>query len=144
MIGNNVFIGMNTLILRNVKIGDNVIIGASSVVTQNCESGTVYAGNPAKPIMKIEDYIYKRKSLQLEEAKKLAQKYKERMGEIPPKSIFFEYFQLFESAESACKESKFFEQMHLCKNYEETQRYMDSYDREFQTFDDFLDFCLKE
>lgn len=43
-IGNNVFIGMNTIIERNVKIGDNVVVGAGSLVTKDCESDSVYAG----------------------------------------------------------------------------------------------------
>jgi len=53
-IGNNVFIGMNTIITRGVTIGDNVIIGAGSIVTKDCESNSVYAGNPAKKIMTID------------------------------------------------------------------------------------------
>ena len=50
IIGNNVFIGMNSIITRDVKVGDNVIIGVGSVVTKDCDSGYVYAGNPAKKI----------------------------------------------------------------------------------------------
>lgn len=45
-IGDNVFIGMNTIIERNVKIGNNVVIGAGSVVTKDCEPNSVYAGAP--------------------------------------------------------------------------------------------------
>ena len=51
VIGNNVFIGMNSIILRGTHIGDNVIIGAGSVVSKDCESGWVYAGNPAKKVI---------------------------------------------------------------------------------------------
>lgn len=47
-IRNNVFIGMNTIVLRNVNIVDNVIIEAGSVVSKDCESNCVYAGNPEK------------------------------------------------------------------------------------------------
>lgn len=59
VIGNNVFIGMNTIILKGTEIGDNVIIGANSTVTRDCESNCVYAGNPARKIMSLDDY-YKR------------------------------------------------------------------------------------
>ena len=69
VIGSHVFIGMNATIMRGVTIGDNVIIGASSVVLKDCESGWVYAGNPAKKIMSIEDYYAKRREKQFEEAK---------------------------------------------------------------------------
>lgn len=58
-IGNNVFIGTDSIIMPNVTIGDNVIIGAGSVVTKNIPANSVYAGNPAKEIMKYSDYIKK-------------------------------------------------------------------------------------
>lgn len=61
-IGDNVFIGMNTVILRNTDIGDNVIIGAGSVVTGKVDSNSVYAGVPAKKIMTIEEFYKKRLS----------------------------------------------------------------------------------
>ena len=66
---------MNAIITRNVVIGNNVVIGAGSVVTGNCEDNGVYAGNPARKIMDIEEYFLKRKSAQLEEAKLLAKEY---------------------------------------------------------------------
>lgn len=58
-IGNRVFIGTGTIILPNVKIGDDVIIGAGSVVTKNIPNGVVYAGNPARLIMSLDQYINK-------------------------------------------------------------------------------------
>ncbi len=55
VIGNNVFIGANSILLPGVTIADNCIIGAGSVVSRSCfDSGTVLAGNPAKPISTIE------------------------------------------------------------------------------------------
>ena len=51
-IGNNCFIGMNTLIVNSVTIGDNVVIGAGSVVTKNIPSNEVWGGVPAKFIKK--------------------------------------------------------------------------------------------
>lgn len=58
-IGNNVFVGLNSIILPNVTIGDNVVIGAGSIVTKNLSSNGVYAGNPAKYICSIDDYYKK-------------------------------------------------------------------------------------
>jgi acetyltransferase-like isoleucine patch superfamily enzyme len=52
-IGNNVFIGANTIILKGVEIGDNVIVGAGSVVAKNIPAGEIWAGNPAKLIGKV-------------------------------------------------------------------------------------------
>ena len=49
-IGNNVWIGMNSIVMRGVTIGDNVVIGANSVVTKDIPSNAVAAGNPCKVI----------------------------------------------------------------------------------------------
>ena len=61
-VGNDVYIGVDTILLPGVTIGDNVIIGAGSVVTKDCESGYVYAGNPAKKIKTMEEYFEKAQS----------------------------------------------------------------------------------
>lgn len=46
-IGNNVFIGMNVIILKGVHIGDNAIIAAGAVVTQDVPRNQIWGGNPA-------------------------------------------------------------------------------------------------
>lgn len=51
-IGENVFIGMNTLIVNAVNIGNNAVIGAGSVVICDIPANEVWAGNPAKFIKK--------------------------------------------------------------------------------------------
>lgn len=61
IIGNNVFIGWNSIILPNVTIGDNVIIGSGSVVTKSIPSNSVVAGNPARVIGSFEDFSEKHK-----------------------------------------------------------------------------------
>ncbi len=53
-IGNHVFIGVNTVVLRNVTIGSHAIIGAGSVVNKDIPEGVVAAGNPIKIIKQIE------------------------------------------------------------------------------------------
>jgi maltose O-acetyltransferase len=62
-IGNNVFIGAESVILPNVTIGDNVIIGANSTVSKNIPSNSVYAGNPAKHISSFESFVEKNRNL---------------------------------------------------------------------------------
>ena len=49
-IGCNVWIGMNTLVLKGAVIGDNSIIGAGSTVTSEIPPNCIAAGNPAIPI----------------------------------------------------------------------------------------------
>ncbi len=53
-IGNNVFIGMNSIILKGTNIGDNTIVGAGSVVSGIVPANVIVAGNPAKIIKSLE------------------------------------------------------------------------------------------
>ena len=52
VIGNDVWIGQNAVILPGVRIGDGAIIGANSVVGSDIEPYTVAAGNPARVLRK--------------------------------------------------------------------------------------------
>ena len=56
IIGNNVFIGANAIIMPGVSIGDNCVIAAGSVVTHSVPVGTVVGGVPAKILMTIDTY----------------------------------------------------------------------------------------
>lgn len=67
-IGDNVFIGMHSIVLMGSKIGDNVIIGAGSVVSGMIPSNVVAAGNPCKVIMTLDEHIARRKARQIESA----------------------------------------------------------------------------
>ena len=52
VVGNDVWIGQNAVILPGVHIGDGAIIGADSVVGSNVEPYTVAAGNPCRVLRK--------------------------------------------------------------------------------------------
>lgn len=52
IIGNDVWIASNVVILRDVKIGDGAVIGAGAVVTQDVEPYSIVAGIPAKKVKK--------------------------------------------------------------------------------------------
>lgn len=56
-IGNNVFIGAESVVLPNVKIGNNVIIGANSVISKDIPDNVVVAGNPVKILCSLDDYL---------------------------------------------------------------------------------------
>lgn len=47
-IGNNCYIGPNTIIAKGVKIGDCSIVGANSFVNRSFPKGSIVAGNPAR------------------------------------------------------------------------------------------------
>ena len=52
-IEDDVFIGMNCLILKGVTIGRSSVIGAGSVVTRDVPCGVIVAGNPVKVIREL-------------------------------------------------------------------------------------------
>lgn len=141
-IGNNVFIGMHATITRGVTVGDNVIIGTGSVVTKDCEANWVYAGNPARKIMTVEDYLQKRKNLQFQEAREMARIYLKKFGGYPPKEVFSEYFlMMFCSPEEGEAVPVFRSQMALCGNYDETLDYMKNHKPMFESYEKFLEAC---
>ena len=57
IIGDNVWIGSNVVVLPEVKIGNNVIVGAGSVVTKNIPENSIAVGNPCKVIREKKAYI---------------------------------------------------------------------------------------
>lgn len=68
-IGNDVWIGANTIVLGGVKIGNGAVIGAGSVVVKDIPDNVVAFGNPCKVIRDITDKD-REKSLNWENIKK--------------------------------------------------------------------------
>lgn len=56
VIGNDVYIGNNSLIMPGVIIGNNVIVAAGSVVCKSVPDGVVVGGNPARILSTIQQY----------------------------------------------------------------------------------------
>ena len=54
VIGDNCWIGGNSVICPGVTLGDNVVVGAGAVVTKSFGDNVVIAGNPAKVIKTID------------------------------------------------------------------------------------------
>lgn len=69
-IGNNVWIGANSVILPGVNIGDNSVIGAGSVVTGDIPSNVVAVGNPCRVLREINEndmkYYYRDMKIDIE------------------------------------------------------------------------------
>ncbi|WP_305069442.1 DapH/DapD/GlmU-related protein [Micromonospora sp. WP24] len=57
VIGNDVYIGIRSVILPGVTIGNRCVIGAGSVVARDIPDNTVAAGVPARPIRSTDDYL---------------------------------------------------------------------------------------
>lgn len=141
-IGNNVFIGVNTTILKGVTIGDNVIIGANSLVNKNCIEEGVYAGNPVKYIMSLEDYRKKRADVQLDEAVECVIEYKNRYGSYPQKEILREFYWIFEDRnKELCK--VFDDVIKLEGNYLETLENYQKFKPLFKNYEDFISYVVK-
>ena len=54
VIENDVFIGMNCVILKGVTVGQGSVVGAGSVVMTDVPPGVVVAGNPAKIVRELQ------------------------------------------------------------------------------------------
>lgn len=54
VIGRRCWLGMNSIVMKGVTIGDDTIVASGSVVVKDLPAGVIAAGNPAKPLKKIE------------------------------------------------------------------------------------------
>ena len=54
IIGDNVWIGMNAVVLKGVTIGENSVVAAGSVVTKDVPANVIVAGNPAAVVKQLE------------------------------------------------------------------------------------------
>lgn len=141
-VGNNVFIGQNTMILKGVTIGNNVVIGANSLVNKDIPDNCVYAGNPARYITSIDEYYKKRKAAQLSEAKCIYDNYVKSYGKDPGPEIFGEFFWLFQERDEALL-PEFTRRMKTLGNYNESMANFKSSIPEFNGYEDFLDALKK-
>lgn len=53
IIGDNVWLGVNSVVLKGVTIGENSLIGANSLVVKDIPANVIAAGNPCKVIKSI-------------------------------------------------------------------------------------------
>lgn len=94
-IGDNVFIGMNAVILMGTVIGNNCIIGAGSVVKGKFPNNSVIAGNPAKVISTLDQYVDRRKKKVKKEAIEYAASFCMKYGRMPEIKEMGPFFPLF-------------------------------------------------
>lgn len=76
VVGDNVMIGLNALIMPGVTIGNNVIIAAHSVVSENVPDNVVIGGNPARVICSFDRFAENFKNRELFPTKGMTQKQK--------------------------------------------------------------------
>ena len=59
VVGDNVYIGNNVILLPGVTVGSNVVIGAGAVVSRDIPDNSLAVGVPAKVIKSIDEYFEK-------------------------------------------------------------------------------------
>lgn len=141
-IGNNVFVGMNSVILCGVSICDNVIIGAGSVVSGSIKKSGVYSGNPAKLVAPLDVFFEFREERMLSEAYTLAEKYYEAFGQKPLEELFNEYFYLFCPRRKDALNESFLRQMNRGANEKALDAFLSS-EPEFESYDAFWAYCME-
>lgn len=142
-IGNNVFIGVNSIILMGTKIGDNCIIGAGSVCAGTYPSNSVIAGNPAKVILSLDDYHKKRVNSFASEAKMYAKCFYEEYKIKPSIEDMGAFFPLYlERDINKLKENNI--NIRLSGDEEkEILNYFLNSEPMYRSFEDFLDEVFK-
>lgn len=144
-IGDNVFIGMNSIILMGSVIGDNCIIGAGSVVSGKFEKNSIIVGNPAKKICSLEDYYRRKKEQELNSAKLFVEKWHEKYGRYPSINEMtnaFSWLYVPHTLENLQENSNLFNYNGINdeifkNNYLNTKP-------QFETYEEFLIYCKKE
>lgn len=142
-IGNNVFIGTGSIILKGAEIGDNTIIGAGSLINKKLEGNAVYAGVPCKRICSIEEYYQKRKEAQVKEATELVREYKKLYGKYPKKELLREFFFLFEPREGNRLLNIFENVFSLSENERISKDAFHNSEPLFNGYDEFLNYVTK-
>lgn len=139
IIGNNVWMGMNSTILKGVKIGDNVIIAAGAVVTKSIPSGCVVAGVPAKIISSYEDYFQKRISSYPHECKEYAQSLIASGIKLTP-DLFYDDYPLFVDGENYDMYDFPYEKVFTPEAF---VKWKNAHKRTFNTFKEFTEWVQK-
>lgn len=143
-IGRHVFVGMNSIIMAGVTVCDYAIIGANSVVSSSITKPGIYAGNPAKLVIGMDEFRAIRDSRQVKEAYNVARAYYERYGQKPPKEIFSEYFWVFEKREIEGLPVEYIRQMEYGGTFDMAKDAFLNSEPDFEGYDAFWDWCMEK
>ena len=141
-IGDNVFIGFNTTILKGVTIGNNVIIGANSVVSKNIPSNCVACGNPAKVIMTLDEFKKRREDKQITEVCELINEYIKTYKKDPNDDVLREFMFLYKERNQQTLDNKVFQNIaSLVNNYDETIKNFQKKSAKFKDIHELIEYA---
>lgn len=137
-IADNVFIGVNSVILMGTKIGKNVIVGAGSVVSGVVPDNVVVAGNPAKIIRTLDEHYNIRQNKTMKEAALYYNSYKDAYGTFPSENASTPFISMYVNRETFDLENDRRLDCNGDNMAEVKQDFMKSCPR-FSTYEDFID-----
>ena len=143
-IGDNVYMGMNAMILAGAKVGNNVIIGANSVVAKDIPDNCVAVGSPCRPIYTLEEYHEKRKNAQVKEAAEIIRAYYEHLGEIPSPVLLSEHFWLFTNTKENLPEIFVSQNNLMIGSEEKTWKNFEEHKPAFDSYEDLVQYALQD
>lgn len=143
-IGENCFIGVNSIIMPGCKIGNNCIVGAGSVVTKDIPDNSVCGGNPAKVLMSIDEFYEKRQEAYLEDAKRNVNHFIEKRGRLPKESELKGFAFLFLEKNDNVFNLYYTDYLAHDNNRVDVKAAFCSTPQLFNSYDDFISFCVED
>lgn len=138
-IGDNVFIGINSIILMGSSIGNNCIIGAGSVVSGKIPDNEVWGGNPAKFICTLDEYHKKCSERFEDSAALMIREYRNKFNREPSISELETFCLLFINNDSQYNSIEEFSKIRFSgENKKEAIADCLNYKSKYKNYDDFL------
>ena len=145
VISDNVFIGINTIILMGSYIGENTIIGAGSVVRGSFPPNVVIAGNPAKVIMTLDEYYKKLKDKNENSGLLYLKEYYKKYNKIPKASEMGPFFPLFlEKTTKALKDNEIWTAWNGDDEAEIIQAFLSNSLKKYSCYEEFIKRALSQ
>lgn len=135
VIGNNVQLGRNIIVLKGVTIGGNCYIAAHSLVNKSIPPNSIAGGVPAKVLTTLDEYYDKRLKLREAEAFEYARSIVDRFNRRPVPADFWEEFPLFMNGNEIDKYPELPVKRQLGASYD---RFVASHKAPYPSFDAFL------
>lgn len=143
-IGDNVFLGINSIILMGARIGSNCVVGAGSVVSGCFPDDVVIAGNPARVIMPLQQLYEKRKASCIDSGKMYCREFYNRFHRPPKPSEMSAFFSLFlERSKEAIEKNEIW----IAWNGDDKEEILESFlcsAASFNSYEDFINASINE